>query len=146
MATKKIVEVIHAWGHPNIQATHPTTIMLTKERMVTQRGDCIVAVDADKSVADLSPEFKRAVKQPNAKVTIELEVDDMKGQITAYGSPELTLNHPNDLVIRTSEFTSDRTLAVKADKSSGQLSRAVVAKLKNPKQQVTLTLTVETQS
>jgi uncharacterized protein len=141
--TKKVVEVIHAWGHPNIQATHPTTIMFTKERMVTQRGDCIVAVAADKSVADLSPEFKRALKQPNAKLTIELEVDDMKGQIIAYGSPDLTLSHPNDLVIRKSEFGSDRTLAVKADKSSGELSRAVVEKLKNPKQQVIMTLTVE---
>jgi hypothetical protein len=141
--TKKVVEVIHAWGHPNIQATHPTTIMFTKERMVTQRGDCIIAVAADKSVVDLSPEFKRALKQPGAKLTIELEVDDMKGQITAYGSPDLTLSHPNDLVIRKSEFGSDRTLAVKADKSSGELSRAVVEKLKNPKQQVTMTMTVE---
>lgn len=143
MAPKKVVEVVHAWGHPNIQATHPTTIMLTKERMVTARGDCIVAVDADKSVADLSPEFKHALKQPNAKLTIQLEVDGQVGIINAYGSPELTLSHPNDLVIRKSEFTSDRTLAVKADKSSGDLSRAVVEKLKNPKQQVTLTLTVD---
>ncbi|NLF88046.1 DUF371 domain-containing protein [Candidatus Bathyarchaeota archaeon] len=141
--TKKVVEVVHAFGHPNILATHPTTIMFTKERMVTQRGDCIVAVDANKSVADLSPEFKRALKQPNAKLTIELEVDGQVGTITAYGSPDLTLSHPNDLVIRKSEFTSDRTLAVKADKSSGELSRAVVEKLKNPKQQVTMTLTVE---
>jgi len=53
------------------------------------------------------------------------------------------LSHPNDLVIRKSEFISDRTLAIKADKSSGDLSKAVVEKLKNPKQQITLTLTVE---
>jgi hypothetical protein len=117
--------------------------MITKERQVTQRGDCIVAVDADKSVADLSPEFKKVLRKPNAKLTIELEVDGLVGQINAYGSPELTLNHPNDLVIRTSEFLSDRTLAVKADKASGDLSKAVVEKLKNPKQPVTLTLTVE---
>lgn len=143
MAPKKIVEVIHAFGHPNIRASHPTTIMITKERQVTQRGDCIVAVDADKSVADLSVDFKRTLRQPNAKLTIQLKVDGLVGQINAYGSPELTLNHPNDLVIRTSEFISDRTLAVKADKSSGDLSKAVVEKLKNPKQPVTLTLTVE---
>ncbi len=143
MAPKKVVEVIHAFGHPNIRASHPTTIMITKERQVTQRGDCVVAVDADKSVADLSAEFKNALRQPNAKLTIQLEVDGLVGQINAYGSSELTLNHPNDLVIRTSEFISDRTLAVNADKSSGDLSKAVVEKLKNPKQQVTLTLTVE---
>lgn len=143
MAPKKIVEVIHAFGHPNIQASHPTTIMLTKERQVTQRGDCVVAVAADKSVADLSKEFKNAIRQPNAKLTIKLEVDGLVGQINASGSPELTLSHPNDLVIRKSEFLSDRTLAINADKSSGELSRIVVEKLRNPKQQVTLTLTVE---
>lgn len=140
---KRIIEVIHAFGHPNILASHPTTIMITKERQVTKRGDCIVAVDADKSVADLSIEFKRALRQPKAKLIVELEVDGLKGEITAFGSPELKLNHPNDLVIRKSEFVSDRTLAVKADKSSGDLSKAVVEKLKNPKQQITLTLTVE---
>ena len=140
---KRIVEVIHAFGHPNILASHPTTIMITKERQVTKRGDCIVAVDADKSVVDLSIEFKRALRQPKAKLIVELEVDGLKGEITAFGSPELKLNHPNDLVIRKSEFVSDRTLAVKADKSSGDLSKAVVEKLKNPKQQITLTLTVE---
>jgi hypothetical protein len=143
MAPKKIVEVIQAFGHPNIVSSHPTTIMFTKERQVTKRGDCIVAVDADKSVADLSAEFKDALRQPNAKLTIQLEVDGLMGQINAYGSPELTLNHPNDLVIRKSEFISDRTLAIKADKSSGDLSEAVVEKLRNPKQKVTLTLIVE---
>jgi uncharacterized protein len=143
MAPKKIVEVIHAFGHPNIQASHPTTIMLTKERQVTKRGDCVVAVGADKSVADLSKEFKSALRQPNAKLAIELDVGGLVGQINAFGSPELVLSHPNDLVIRKSEFISDRTLAIKADKSSGELSKAVVEKLKNPKQQVTLTLTVE---
>jgi hypothetical protein len=117
--------------------------MFTKERQVTKRGDCIVAVGADKSVADLSEEFKDALRQPNAKLTIQLEVDGLKGQINAYGAPELTLNHPNDVVIRKSEFISNRTLAVRADKSSGDLSKAVVDKLKNPEQQVTLTLTVE---
>ena len=143
MAPKTIVEVIHAFGHPNIRSSHPTTIMFTKERQVTKRGDCVVAVAADKSVADLSKEFKDALRQPNAKLTIQLEVDGLVGQINASGSPELALNHPNDLVIRKSEFISDRTLALKADKSSGDLSRAVVEKLKNPDQQVTLTLTVE---
>jgi hypothetical protein len=143
MTPKKIVEVIHAFGHSNIRSSHPTTIMFTKERQVTKRGDCVVAVAADKSVADLSAEFKNALRQPNAKLTIQLEVDGLMGQINAYGSPELMLNHPNDLVIRKSEFISDRTLAVKADKSSGDLSKAVVEKLKNPEQKVTLTLIVE---
>ncbi len=142
--SKKVIEVIHAFGHPNIRSSHPTTIMFTKERQVTKRGDCVVAVAADKSVADLSKEFKDAMRQPNAKLTIQIEVDGLVGQVNAFGSPQLSLNHPNDLVIRKSEFISDRTLALKADKSSGDLSRGVVEKLKNPDQHVILTLIVET--
>ncbi|MGE5556740.1 MAG: DUF371 domain-containing protein [Methanocella sp.] len=139
----KVVEVIHAFGHPNIQSSHPTTLMITKEKHVTQRGDCIVAVNADKSVADLCPEFKEALRKPNAKLTVKIATDGSVEQVNACGAPELTLNHPNDLVIRRSEFISDRTLAVKADKASFDLSRAFVEKLKNPKQEVILTLIVE---
>jgi len=143
MATGRVVEVIHAFGHPNIRSTHPTTLMVTKERHVTVRGDCIIAVAADKSVADLSLEFKETLRKPNAKLTVWLEVDGSEEHVNAFGSPKLTLNHPTDLVIRKSEFISDRTLAIKADKSSRELSMTMVEKLKNPKQQVTLTLTVE---
>lgn len=143
MATERVVEVIHAFGHPNIRSTHPTTLMTTKERHLTAKGDCIIAVGADKAVADLSLEFKEILRKPNAKLTVKIEVDDSVETVNAYGAPELTLSHPNDLVIRKSEFISNRTLAVKADKASCDLSRAMVEKLKTPKQQVTLTLIVE---
>ena len=53
-------------------------LMITKDSHVTQSGDCIVAVAADKSVADLSAEFKDELRKPNAKLTIELEVDGLK--------------------------------------------------------------------
>ncbi len=133
-----------AFGHKNIQATHPITLMFTKDRHVSETGDCIVAVGADKSVADLSPEFKEALRKPNAKLTITLEAGSFKEQITAFGSPKLLLSHPTDIVVRKSDYISDRTLAVHADKASKNLPRALVEKLKDLKQEVKIILTVRT--
>ena len=37
----------NAYGHPNILATHKTTLEFTKDKEVSLKGDCIVAVKAD---------------------------------------------------------------------------------------------------
>jgi len=47
------------------------------------------------------------------------------------------------MVIRKSEFTSDRTLAIKADKSSENLARRFVKQLCEPKTKVKITLTAK---
>lgn len=139
----KATEVIHAMGHENIQASHPTTLMFTKEPRLSKNGDCIVAVAADKAPSDLSPQFKDALREPNAKLTITLEADGAVQQIAASGSPKLVLTHSADMVVRKSDYVSDRTLAVHADKASNDLPRPFVAKLQNPKQHVKITLSVE---
>ena len=46
------------------------------------------------------------------------------------------------MVIRKSDYVCERTLAVGADKAANDLSRALVEKLKNPKQEVRISLTV----
>ena len=143
MSPKKTLEIIRALGHENIQAVHPTTLMLTKDKHLSQTGDCIVGVASDKAIDDLSIEFKDKLKNSNAKLTILMEVDDLKLQITASGSPKLILSHPNDLVIRKSDYICHRTLAICADKSSNDLPRKLVEKLQNPKQKVKITLRVE---
>ncbi len=118
--------------------------MLTKESHLTQTGDCIIAVAADKASVDLSAEFKEKLKNSNAKLTILIEADDLKEQINALGSPKLILSHPTDIVIRKSGYVCNRTLAINADKSSNDLPRALAEKLKNPRQEVKITLIVET--
>ncbi len=143
MSKKQVCERIVAFGHPNIQAAHPATLMFTKEAHVTRTGDCIVAVAADKAVADLSQAFKDALRQPNAKLTIQIEADGLTEQINAYGSPKLTLLHPTDMVVRKSDFASDRTLAINADRAASDLPRALVERLKDPKQKINITLTVQ---
>lgn len=139
----KIVETIDAFGHKNILSTHETTFEITKERHLTKRGDCIIAVKATKGLVDLRPEFKAAARKENAKMTIILEADSMREVINARGSPRLLFNHPTDLVIRKSDYICGRTLAVKADKAACDFSRQLVEKLRNPSQRVKITLTVD---
>jgi hypothetical protein len=136
----KVVEVIYARGHPNIRSTHKTTLQFTKEKTLTERGDCIVAVAATKSAKDLSPEFKRAAQHPKAKITIIIEADNIRETINAQGSPRLSFMHSTDLVVRKSGYVCGRTLAVQADKAAGDLSRKLVEKLRNPEQTVKITL------
>jgi len=129
-----------AFGHENIQAIHPSTLMFTKEKHLSKTGDCIVGIAADKAVADLSQTFKETLRKPNAKLTIIIEAGGLTEQINASGSPKLILTHLTDIVIRKSDYISDRTLAIHADKSSNDLPRELVEKLKDPRQKVNLTL------
>ncbi len=117
--------------------------MITKDLYVSKSGDCIVAVAADKAVADLSIKFKEALIKPDAKLSITIEVSGVKEEIHASGSPKLCLCHATDMVIRKSSYACTRTLAISADKSSLDLSRALIEKLKDPTQKVTITLNIE---
>ncbi len=117
--------------------------MFTKDKHLSETGDCIIAVAADKAVADLSAEFKDKLRKPNAKLTILIEADGLKQQINASGSPKLILSHPTDMVIRKSDYICNRTLAIRADKASNDLPREFIEKLKDPKQEVKITLIVE---
>ena len=116
--------------------------MFTKEKHVSKTGDCIIAVAADKAVADLSRELREKLKKPNAKLTIKIEADGLTQQINASGSSKLVLTNHTDMVIRRGDYVSDRTLAIHADKSSNDLPREFVEKLKNPEQKIKITLVV----
>ncbi|MBX5327348.1 MAG: DUF371 domain-containing protein [Candidatus Bathyarchaeia archaeon] len=139
----KVVEIIHAKGHENILSTNKTTFEITKENHLTKRGDCIIAVNANKAAADLSREFKETVRKENARLTIVIEVDEEKEVVNAFGSPHLSFTHLTDLVVRKSNFICSRTLAIRADKAAKDFSRIFVKKLQNPKQTATITLIAE---
>jgi len=133
-------EVIVGYGHKNVQATHKTTLEFTKDTHLSKKGDCIVAVAADKAFADLSAEFKEKLQIPHAKLIIFIEADGIIDQVNAQGSPRLILTHPTDIVIRKSDYICNRTLAVHADRAAHDLSKALVEKLKTPQQKVKITL------
>jgi hypothetical protein len=136
-------ETILAYGHKNIQATHKSTLEITKETELSKRGDCIIAVSADKAINDLSSEFKENLRTKNAKITMLIEAEDTVEVVNAFGSARLILMHPTDIVVRKSNYICSRTLAIQADKAACDLSRKLVKKLRNPKQKVKITLTVK---
>jgi hypothetical protein len=138
----EVKETILARGHKNILATHPTTLEFTKSDHLSKRGDCIVAVSADKSVLDLAAEFKKKLSNENARLTILIEAGGIAQRVNACGSAHLTLIDPREMVVRRSSYTSDRTLAVRADKAAGDLSRSLVQNLRNPARKVKITLAV----
>lgn len=139
----EITEIIFAHGHRNIEATHRSTLEITKETQLSKKGDCIIAVSADQATADLTPEFKQNLRKKNAKMTMLIEAKGVVEVVNALGSPKLILTHPTEMVVRKSSFICNRTLAIKADKAACDLSRKSVEKLRNPKQKVKITLTVK---
>jgi hypothetical protein len=136
----KAVEVIIARGHENILATNKNTFEITKEAYLTKRGDCIIAVAADKSGEDLGEEFKKILKKPSSKLTIVIQAGKEKEMVKAWGDQKLSFNHSTDLVVRKSSYICGRTLAIKANKAAKNLSRLFVVKLKNSQQEVKITL------
>ncbi len=138
----EVTEIILGYGHENIQATHKTTFEITKEARLSRRGDCIIAVSANKTMTDFSSEFKENLHKEKAKIMILIEAGDTAEVVNAFGSPRLILTHRTDMVVRKSNYICNRTLAIQADKAACDLSRKLAEKLRNPKQKVKITLTV----
>lgn len=143
MPSAQLKEIILAKGHRNILAIHPTTLEFTKTCDLSQTGECIIAVSADKAMPDLSAEFKEKLRKDNARLTVLIEAGGMAETVSACGSEHLTLVHPTEMVVRKSSYVCSRTLAVKADKAAGDLSRDLILKLRNPAQKARITLTVK---
>ena len=135
-------EVILANGHENILSTHNTTIEFTKDKNLSKRGNCIVAVSSNKSVNELSEEFKKKLRKNDSKVVIIIEVDGIVDRIIASGSTKLPLTNTKDIVIRKSEYICDRTLAIRANKAACDLNKELVKKLRNPKKMAKITFQI----
>ena len=129
-----------AYGHPNILGTHKTTLEFTKDVELTLKGDCIVGVKAD---FDLK-KIKRFIKKStNKKITITIKpitkdkkLAKIKEKITAQINPNF--NHDKEFVIRKTDFVSERTFAIKADKAAFKLSRDLIEFLKDKKNKISV--------
>ena len=119
--------VIKARGHPNIKATHKTTIEITKDSYLTGRGDCILGINADKGLRDLKEFLNQNKKR---RIQVDLMVENLVESIKGYLDPRLTFLDENDIVIRKSSYVCDRTLMIQADKSAAEINRKIVRKLK----------------
>ncbi len=138
-----VTVVFFARGHKNVQSTHKTTFEITKDATLTKHGNCIIAVESTRVATNLPFEFKEATRKEGSRITITIEAGELKEIVNAMGSPHLQFTHPTDLVVRKSSYVCSRTLAIRADKAAIDFSRRFVEKLKDPNQEVKVTLAVE---
>lgn len=125
------LEKIFAFGHEKIIGTHKTTIEVTKENYLTERGNCIIAINANKACFDLNNQTKKFLKS-GGKIKFIFEINGETDVVTAFGSPKLKLSNKTSIVIRKSDFIDDRTIAIKADKAAKDIKRKIIEELKNP--------------
>lgn len=113
-----------------VRALHPTTIEVTTEERLTERGDCIVGVGADKGCAGLAEEVKRAISVDGARVSIGILVARERLEVRCFGDSRLSLSNPREIVVRRSTYVDGRTLAVGADCAALDIPREIVERLK----------------
>ena len=138
-----MIEKLTARGHPNIIATHPTTLEITKELSLTKNGDCIVAVAATKGLQDFSKSFRRACMNVDSRILLELFASGMVERVSGRGSNLLTLADSEDIVVRKSSYVTDRTLMIEADKAAADLSRQLTRELQLPSTLIHIRLTAQ---
>jgi len=101
-----------AYGHHNVTSQHKSTFEVTQDKEIGLAADCIVGVSSDASLNDLPAEMRKAIADENTKIKIILNTDNSSDEITGYGHPSLTLDHPTDMVCRKSNYTCSRTLMI----------------------------------
>ena len=125
----------HAYGHPNILGTHKTTLEFTKDEELTMRGDCIVGVKADFELEKL----KELIKKPgNKKITITMQTSSKYPKIkeTVFAELNPGFNNDKELVIRKTDFVSERTIAISSNKAASDLNRDLIKFLKEKKNKI----------
>jgi uncharacterized protein len=135
-------DVVKFRGHALVRSSHPTTIEVTTETYLTENGDCIVGVGASKGCQLLDEKVKEGLRRPGSRVTLRFSVGAESFEVHARGDPRLRLDHPHDMVIRKSDFVSDRTLALGADAAARDVPRKMVALLRDPGTEGTLEIEV----
>ena len=126
----------HAFGHPNILATHKTTLEFTKDNDLSLKGDCIVGVKADFEL-DKIKDFIENCK--NRKITLIIKTISKKN-INEKISAEINTNfeHDNELVIRKTDFVSERTFATRSNKAAFEMNKDLIDFLKENKNKISV--------
>ena len=125
-----------AFGHPNIAATHPTTLELTTESHVTLRGDCILGVRASCPPSAFPSSIRQAMSTELGRAVLRIRAAGQCFEVHGHGSPSLTFQEPREMVVRKSRFPSHRTIMVNADKAARDIPREMLGLLRNPEQQL----------
>ncbi|MCK5594034.1 MAG: DUF371 domain-containing protein [Candidatus Aenigmarchaeota archaeon] len=137
-----ITETFFVYGHENVRSTHKSTLEFTKDKDLGLNGDCILGVGSDYGCADFSSEFKDAVKDENAKVAINIEMDGVVDTVSGFGHPDISLTDANEIVIRKSDFVCGRTLCVNSDKAAKDIDARIIDLLKKTGSRAKVTVTI----
>lgn len=133
-----ILEKIIAFGHANVSCIHNSTIEITKENYLTDRGTCVLGINSSKACSDLDLKLKHQIWD-GAKINVEIQVEDFYDNFYGFGSKLLPLSHELDLVFRKSDFICDRTVLINCSKSSSDLNRNLVKSLASSNKEIKLT-------
>ncbi len=129
--SKHAREIVIAHGHENVKATHPTTLEITRDEYLTPRGDCIIAIGANKALKNFSDRFKILARNPKARIIMRIRAGKLSETIIGYGHPALTFEDPRSIIVRKSSYICPRTLMIRANKAAKDLSRSLVSMLKS---------------
>ena len=120
-----------AKGHPNVRATHKSTLELTRDPHLTPRGDCILGVEAEVSAGSLPQWVKEALRREDSLLVVVLCSGGICDSLTARGDPRLSLASNNSMVIRKSNYVDARTIGVGASKAARDINRRIVESLRS---------------
>jgi len=122
-------EIVYCRGHPLVLGNHPTTFEVTREDYLTNHGNCIIGVAADKGCEGLSAEFRSVLCHDDAILYTRLTCDGITADVRSRGSARFALDHPTDIVWRRSSFVCGRTIGILSDHVAASLPAELIAKL-----------------
>ncbi|MFC1742076.1 HAD-IA family hydrolase [Nanoarchaeota archaeon] len=118
-----------AMGHKNILANHNKTLEFTKDTKLSVDGDCIVGVNADFDTRKL-----QALVKNHSHLIMTIRTGNLSEKIEFVANKDFSSSR--EVVLRFSEFSSDRTLGFRASKTSALLNRKLVGRLRDPRQRI----------
>ncbi len=126
-----VIDEIKFSGHPNVLATHPRTIEITKDNYLTKEGNCIIGINANKACKDLNPKLRKLITKDDIPIKFQIIVGTLSFEINGFGNSKLTLNNQHEIVIRTSNYISSRTLSIKCNRAAVHIPRDIVSLLQD---------------
>ena len=126
-----VTDEITFYGHPNVLATHPRTIEITKDNYLTKEGNCIVGINANKACNDINQKLRSLITQDNIPIQFEIIVGTLSFEIKGFGNSQLTLSNSHDIVIRTSNYISTRTVSINCNKAAIHIPRDIIMLLQD---------------
>jgi hypothetical protein len=73
------------------------------------------------------------ITKDNISINFKIIVGTLSFEINGFGNSKLTLSNPHDIVIRTSNYISNRTASIKCNKAAVHIPRDIINLLQDTK-------------